>query len=228
MQLPNSKRRSKKQATAGSLAQQAYLRLEEMIVRLELEPGLALSEGALSRLVRIGRTPVREAIRLLEREGLLAVSPRRGIHVTEIKVDAQLRLLEVRRGLERLMASRAARLATLQQRSKFTELAASMRAAAQTADDRKFLRLDRAFNERVASVAANEFAAAAISLTAGLSRRFWYRFHQTLADLPRTAELHADVAAAVGRGRSAEAESASDRLIDYIEKFTRDAFDGAV
>ena len=44
-----------------SLAEEAYIRLEEMIVTLDLQPGGVFSESDLSRKVRIGRTPLREA-----------------------------------------------------------------------------------------------------------------------------------------------------------------------
>jgi DNA-binding GntR family transcriptional regulator len=210
-----------------SLVERAYRRIEEMIVRLELSPGLALSEASLSRLLDIGRTPVREALQILAREGLVAISPRRGIYVTEIRVDAQLRLMEVRRGLESLMASRAARLATPAERKEFAELHSAFLEAADTNDHVEFLRIDRQFNERIAAVADNEFAASAIGLIAGLSRRFWYRYSRQLANLPLTARLHADVAAAVSDGLAAEAACASDRLMDYIEQFAREVFDRA-
>ena len=55
----------------------------------------------------------------------------------------------------------------------------------------------------------------------GLSRRFWYQHYQTVLDLPRCARLHEAVARAIGKGDPAEAATASDRLLDYIEEFAR-------
>lgn len=207
-----------------SLSNRAYRQLEELIVRLELAPGLALSENALREELGIGRTPIREALHRLAREGLVLISPRRGIFVVDIRLDAQLRLLEVRRGLERLIASRAARLATSADRAEFAKLAAAMKQSAEQGDHLAFLRLDREFNQRVAQASANEFAAAAISLSAGLSRRFWFRYH-TLVDFPLSARLHADVATAISNGEIAAAAEASDCLLDYIEAFTRSVID---
>src|SRR3990170_3225564 len=87
-----------------TLTEQAYYRLEEMIVTLELAPGAILSEQALSSELGIGRTPVREALQRLSREGLVVVLPRKAIIVTETDPKRQLLVLEVRRELERLLA----------------------------------------------------------------------------------------------------------------------------
>ena len=214
-----------KPVAPGSLVDIAYRELEELIVRLELTPGLALSEAELSQRIGIGRTPIREALHRLAREGLVVIAPRRGIFVTEIRIDAQLRLLEVRRGLERVMATRAARLALPSEREAFAELDAGMRAAASADDDVEFLRLDRLFNQRLAVVSRNEFAAAAIGLSGGLSRRFWYRYYKAMADLPQTARLHADMAGAIARGDPAAADQATNALMDYLETFTRSVFE---
>lgn len=75
--------------------------------------------------------------------------------------------------------------------------------------------------------AGNEFAAAAMALMNGLSRRFWYHHYREVADLPLAARLHADVAQAVAERQEAAAATASDRLIDYIEAFARQAFQAA-
>jgi len=55
-----------------------------------------------------------------------------------------------------------------------------------------------------------------------LSRRFWYIHYKQAADMPLTAKLHADIARTIAAGREDAAAKAADRLIDVIEKFTRD------
>ena len=85
-----------------TLTDRAYETLEELIVTLRLAPGDVISETALSDRLDIGRTPVREALQRLAREGLVKILPRKGILVTEINPRSQLLLLEVRRELERL------------------------------------------------------------------------------------------------------------------------------
>ena len=207
---------------ASSLTELAYAHLEELIVTLKLAPGQAVSEGELSVKTGIGRTPIREALQRLARENLVSILPRRGIVVTEINVGNQLRLLEVRRELERLIARSAARRATDGERQRFQELAKRFEQSAKANDDVTFMRTDREFNTLCSAAAHNEFAAGAMALMHSLSRRFWYIHYKQAADMPLTAKLHANIARAIAAGEEAKAAKASDALLDVIEKFTRD------
>jgi DNA-binding GntR family transcriptional regulator len=204
-----------------TLTDLAYAQLEEMIVTLQLPPGAVLSELVLSKRLDIGRTPIREALQRLSRDGLVNILPRRGILVSDINVRVQLRLLEVRRELERLMARGAAERATDEERREFSAIAEGMREAAERADDLAFMRLDKRLNTLVSSAARNEFASRSMGLMHGLSRRFWYQHYRETADLPRAARLHAEVAEAIAGREPDNAAAASDRLIAYIESFAR-------
>jgi DNA-binding GntR family transcriptional regulator len=199
----------------------AYAQIEEMIVTLQLPPGTVLSELVLTNRLGIGRTPIREALQRLSRDGLVSILPRRGVLVSDIDIRAQLRVLEVRRELDRLIARYAAIRATQEERAQFSALAASMRQAADKVDDIAFMRLDKKFNILLSSVARNEFATRAIGLIHGLSRRFWYQHYKQTADLPLAARLHAEVAEAVAAQAPDIAATASDKLVDYIESFAR-------
>jgi DNA-binding GntR family transcriptional regulator len=208
-----------------SLTDRAYRRLEEMIVTLQLAPGAVVSETALSKRLDIGRTPIREALQRLARERLIVVLPRRGIMVAEVNIRTQLRLIETRREVERLLARLAARRATEAVRQRFRDIAAGMEKAARANDDVTFMRLDREFNMLELETAQNEFAAGAMILMHGLSRRFWYIHYKEVADMPLTARQHADIARAIAAGDGKAAGEAVDRLMDYIEKFTRATVD---
>jgi DNA-binding GntR family transcriptional regulator len=192
-----------------------------MIVRLELPPGAAVSEAMLSERLGIGRTPIREALQRLARERLVQILPRRGVIVSDINVRSQLRLLELRREIERLVARGAARRATDEERARFAELAKGFEQAARGGDDVAFLRIDREFNELCLRAARNEFAETAMTAMAALSRRFWYLHYKQAADMPVTAKLHANIARAVARADPEAAAAASDALLDNIEAFTR-------
>jgi DNA-binding GntR family transcriptional regulator len=223
---PRVKGRSAAQAEpVASLTERAYRELEEQIVTLRLAPGSPVSEASLSKRLGIGRTPVREALQRLARERLVVILPRRGILVSEVNVRTQMRLLEVRRELERLLARAATRRCEEVQRRQFVEVARGMESAARVSDDLAFMRLDRAFNQLMLETARNEFATSAMALINGLSRRFWYIHYRQVADLPLAARLHADVARAVSRGDEDGAAAASDRLVDYIEAFARATLD---
>ncbi len=208
-------------ARPETLTEQAYNKLEEMIVTLVLAPGVILAEQALSAELGIGRTPIREALQRLAREGLVLVLPRKAIIVTETDPRRQLLVLEVRRELERLLARASAERATEAERRQFREIADGMEEAAKTNDDIAFMRLDRELNALLAEAAHNEYAARTMRSLNGHSRRFWYLHYKEAADLPRCARLHADEARAIAKGNPARAMAASDKLMDYVENFTR-------
>ena len=163
----------------------------------------------------IGRTPIREALQRLAREGLVTILPRKGILVSETDPRKQLLVLEVRRELERLLvpARRPARHRGAAPR--FREIADGMDRAAKTNDDIVFMRLDRELNLLLAEAAHNDYATRAMRFLHGHSRRFWYLHYKQAADLPLCARLHADQARAIADG-DAEARrrghGSADRL----------------
>jgi len=208
----------------GSLSHIAYNELEEAIVTLRLKPGEVLSETALSKQMNIGRTPIREALQRLAREGLVVILPRKGILVSDINPGKQLLVLEVRRELERSMARTASVRCTDAQLASFFEIAVGLEHAAICNDGVAFMRLDKAFNALFSNASHNEFAARTIGLINGLSRRFWYAYYKRTADLPRCARLHAEIARCIGNGDPDGAATAAENLVDYTEIFTRSTF----
>jgi DNA-binding GntR family transcriptional regulator len=204
-----------------TLTEQAYRLIEERIVTLRLKPGDVISEQILSATFKIGRTPIREALQRLAREGLVTVLPRKGILVSDINPRNQLLVLEVRREIERLLSRAGAERANQQQRDRFTEIAQGMDRAAKSNDDIAFMRLDRELNRLMIEAAHNDYAARSMKLLQGLSRRFWYMHYRDAADLPLCARLHANQARAIAQGNGEAAARATDKLMDYVENFTR-------
>ena len=76
--------------------------LREAILRGELKPGERLMEIQLANKLGVSRTPIREAIRKLELEGLVLMIPRKGAEVAQITEKSLRDVLEVRRALENL------------------------------------------------------------------------------------------------------------------------------
>ena len=204
-----------------TLTEQAYRAIEEQIVTLRLKPGDVLSEQMLSATFGIGRTPIREGLQRLAREGLVTILPRKGILVSDLNPRTQLLVLEVRRELERLLSRAGAERATPEQRAELTRIADGMARAARTNDDIAFMRLDGEMNQLVTEAAHNDYAARSMKLLQGLSRRFWYMHYREAADLPLCARLHANQARAIAKGNGEQAARASDKLMDYVETFTR-------
>ncbi len=216
--------------TVGTtLNEAAYLRIEEMIVTLELPPGSLVSESILSERIGIGTTPIREALQRLSREYLIQILPRRGVVVTSIDVRQQLQVLETRRELDRLVACAAARRGQAADRSRFAEIARTMRQAVSAGDLHAFLRADATLNDALAKAARNEIATRTVATLHSVSRRFWF-FHRNhnpsgRSDPNNTMRLHLAFAKALAAGDEAVVALACDALIDDLVDFARSTLD---
>lgn len=101
--------------SADSRADQAYRYLKTAIVSAETAPGTLLHEQQIAAALGISRTPVREAIRRLEQEGLVARHPNRGVVVAPLSIKDVLEIWQLREMLEpaacRIAAARIDRAA---------------------------------------------------------------------------------------------------------------------
>ena len=89
------------------LREVVFMTLRRQILRGELKPGERLMEISLANKLGVSRTQIREAIRMLEHEGLVVMVPRRGAHVAEITRQELNDVLEIRKTLEVLAIQRA-------------------------------------------------------------------------------------------------------------------------
>jgi DNA-binding GntR family transcriptional regulator len=208
--------------TSQSLSEQAYEALETLLVTLQLKPGALLTEAELMDRLALGRTPVREAIQRLASEGMLQVMPRRGIRVTPIHYGDQMALLETRRELERLVATKAAKRATPAQRDALREAATLMDKAAAKSDLKRYLAADHACDALLEEASRNPYAMLALGPLRTQCRRLWVA-HQHQGDLPRFAALHASLMRAVADGKEREAGEASDQILDQLQAFVTSA-----
>ncbi|MEX2575647.1 MAG: GntR family transcriptional regulator [Halofilum sp. (in: g-proteobacteria)] len=210
----------RKPINAESKAQAAHRMIEEMIVTLELPPGIRISESSMSKRLGIGRTPVREALQRLARERSITILPRSGAVITDIDVGEHFKLIEARRGLERILTGRAARLAEAQARAHFRDLQKRFELAAGENSEKIFIPTDREFNRLVADTADNVYASDAMAPIQAQTRRFWYLYFKHFGDLARVSHLHAEIASAIADNAESAAVAASDRLVDYVEEYT--------
>ncbi len=208
-----------------TLGQQAYLRIEEMIVTLQLGQGEMLSEAGLSERTGFGRTPVREALQRLEREGLVAIKPQRGVIVTELQVSQYLALIEARRPSECQVGRLAARRADDAQRRSMAEIADRLEQLGAEDDGLGFTLAGREFHGLPARAAGNPVLESMLSLVHGRSRRFWYAHYRKYARLTEAAERHAARLRLIAAGDEEKASDASSRLMDYLEDFAKRTID---
>lgn len=89
------------------LREVVYMTLRKAILKGEFKPGERLMEITLANRLGVSRTPIREAIRKLEHEGLVVMIPRKGAQVSKITVQELNDVLEIRKSLELLAAERA-------------------------------------------------------------------------------------------------------------------------
>ncbi len=174
-----------------NLSARAYRLLEERLVTLALKPGEILTEARLMAALDMGRTPVREAVQRLSWEGLLAIRPRHGIEVTQLDPKDYPRVIAARNGLEQLLTSSAARLASPPHREALKACAAVMRQAAATTDTMEYYRQDKIVDGLIADASANPFAVRALIPLQTHSRRFWFRYHEA-EDLTEAVALHVE------------------------------------
>lgn len=222
--MPAAKKKSppvRTPADKTSLSEQAFNRLEEMIVTLKLPPGSLWSEASLSETLGIGRTPVREAVQRMAEFHMVVVMRRHGIRIAEVNDQEQLLVLETRRELERLIATRAARRANAQDKRTLSTMAQALLAAGTAGDLTEMLRHYFSAKKFMARCAGNRFSEQAIAPLHTLSRRFYFMHYQELGDIEVVARLHADLLRAVATGDEKEAAAASDRQIDYAENFAK-------
>lgn len=198
-----------------SLAEQAYLRLEEQLVTLALAPGAALQEKLLADALGLGRTPVREAIQRLAGEGLLRIMPRKGVLVSPVLRSELSQIVEVRRVLERLLVVKAAERATPDQRKALQALSSHLGAVAD--DLAAFFRLDRRLDELLASACGNVYLVRTLAPMHAHCRRLWY-MHRERLDLNAAAGLHATLARNVAEGDGAGAARALNGIIAVVEQ----------
>src|SRR3954470_16437749 len=92
----------------------AYLRVRELILSGELEPGAVINQATLARTIGISTTPLREALRRLKQQGLVQLDAHRDARVAPLDAEEARDLLELRLSLDPLAASLAAQRRTSQ------------------------------------------------------------------------------------------------------------------
>ena len=136
-----------------SLSEQAYTYILDEILRGRLPPGSLLPEGAIAEELGISKTPVRQALQTLRREGLLEVGPRRQLIVRSFDAGHRREIAEVREALETISVRRACESMTVEQIDQLRLLLMRQKRAADAGDEEAFGKLDEEFHLLIASSA---------------------------------------------------------------------------
>lgn len=129
--------------------------LRQAILRGELKPGERLMEIHLAQKLGVSRTPVREAIRKLELEGLVRMIPRKGAVVAEITISDLEDVLEVRMALEELAVKLACRMLTPEQLDEIGALAEAFEQTLYGEDVGACAQADMRFHEAIYEATGN-------------------------------------------------------------------------
>ena len=183
----------------GSLGAEAYGRIRERIVSLELPPAMLIDEQSLAAEIGLGLTPVRQALRRLAWENLVVIMPRRGTLVADVNPADLSALFEVRIELEGLAAELAASRATPRQLEALADLMVRTREAlaAEKPDHHQLIELDREMHELLARAAHNEVLAQSLDTHYVHVLRLWNIAIERVGELPSAIGEHVAIAQAV-------------------------------
>lgn len=129
--------------------------LRRAILAGELRPGTRLSVPRVAAMLGVSRTPAREALLALERDGLVEVSPRRGAVVLQAGLADLLELYDLREALDGMAARLAAERARDEQRARMAELTAAYRVAIERSATDEFVGHDFAFHGALLEATGN-------------------------------------------------------------------------
>ena len=123
-----------------------------------LAPGSLISESELSKILKMGRTPIREAIARLRFIGFVDVHSRKGISVSGVDIIRHLEVLEVRQPLEETVVLHAIERATESDMTELTSVSRHLSQIAKSADRIAYFRTKRALHESPRTCEVYEFS----------------------------------------------------------------------
>jgi DNA-binding GntR family transcriptional regulator len=199
-----------------SLSEEVFLSLRDAISDGEFPPGAPLRETALAKDFGVSATPVREALRRLEREGLVTSRSHHGTIVAEMTPATMAQLYELHETLE----AHAVRRATEQgphDLSRLHEFVHRMDDHLAPGDQARFNQLDLRFHRTLNELGGNLQIAALIEQTHRRIQAFRLRLDIGLPDRPLHSQAqHRALLAAIQAGNATEAERIARDHIDTV------------
>jgi DNA-binding GntR family transcriptional regulator len=192
--------------------------LRQEILTGKLKPGERLMEIHLANKLGVSRTPIREAIRKLELEGLVIMIPRRGAEVAQITLKSLEDVMEVRRALDVLAIELACDRMTDEDIEKLHEACASFDVAVTSKDTRQIAEADVDFHDIIVLSTNNSRL---IQLVNNLSEQMYrYRFEYLKDDTTHETlkQEHLEMYQSIVRKDKVTAAKAVRQHIDNQEK----------
>jgi DNA-binding GntR family transcriptional regulator len=211
----------KSQAHA-SLTEKAYETLVHKIVTLDLAPGSVLTETRLMHELKIGRTPIREAVQRLIAEGLVTHLHHRGMLVADIRAADVAQIYEFRALIEGYAARLAAARMTPAQIDELKRIDAGMDRAMADMDSETFVAQDRRFHELLARGSQNRYVETVLLNLYNLHLRLWYYLFKRRGGLRETVHEHQELIAALVRRNPDESELVMRTYVTRLARQIKD------
>ena len=203
-----------------SQSEEAYLRIRERIVSLDMPPGSVVNEGRLREHLEIGRTPIREALQRLAWENLVRSIPHRGTFVTDVNITDLARITEVRVVLEGHAARLAAERLSGADRESLSMLVEVLKEGP-SLNQRELMRLDQQIHRQIYRAARNAFLEATLEQYFNLSLRLWYLVLDREVGLREAIKEHVELLQAILSGDAERAEKSMHRHVTGFEQEIR-------
>jgi DNA-binding GntR family transcriptional regulator len=188
-------------------SRKAYLQIKEKVIKVELPPGSVIDESDLMKELNLGRTPIREAIKLLQAEKLVVITPRRGMYVADIAITDLAQIHEVRIEIESNCARLAAKRILPEQVQEICQVVHDEQELEKHGMD-GLIELDRKFHSMLARAANNKFLYKDWENYYNLSLRIWYLILSYLEPKDVGVQDHVGIMAAVKDG--------DVEMVDYL------------
>lgn len=167
--------------------------LREAILKGDLKPGERLMELQLAARLGVSRTPIREAIRMLQQEGLAITVPRRGAEVAGISEKDMEDVLQIREALEVLAAQLACEKISEGQIEQLKENIKEFEAAAFTGDIKRIAGADVKFHEIIFEAAQNPRLVSMLNNLSGQIYRYRMEYLKEGENYPKLVEEHRQI-----------------------------------
>ncbi len=198
----------------------AYEALEERLVTCELRPGRYLALQELQDLVKLGRTPVHQAVTRLAADTLIVVHARRGLQIAPIDLTRERELLRLRRDMERFVIRLATERSTASHRNQMLHIKRHLLDQRDALAIDSFNIVDRRIDQLFLAAAGEPFVENTLRPLHTIFRRIGWLYHSLPGadhDLKRTVDVHLALLDAVSNRRVDTAMEASDRLIEFVD-----------
>lgn len=179
--------------------------LRQAILRGELKPGERLMEIQLANKLGVSRTPIREAIRKLELEGLVLMIPRKGAEVAQITEKNMQDVLEVRKALEELSVQLACERITAEQVEEMKMAAEDFRKVLKSGDVTKIAEADVKFHDIIFAATNNQRLITLLNNLREQMYRFRVEYLKQKECYPQLLEEHDKLIALISGGEVEEA-----------------------